>query len=35
MDAGPPPDETLRPALEALAARDPGIVRHGEISVDV
>ncbi len=25
MKEGPPPDETLRPALEALAARDPDI----------
>jgi DNA-3-methyladenine glycosylase II len=25
MSDGPPPDETLRPALEALAARDPEI----------
>ena len=28
MDAGPRPDETLRPALEALAACDPDIARH-------
>ncbi len=28
MDARPRPDETLRPALEALAARDPDIARH-------
>ncbi len=28
MDAAPRPDETLRPALEALAARDPDIARH-------
>jgi DNA-3-methyladenine glycosylase II len=28
MDAGLRPDETLRPALEALAARDPDIARH-------
>jgi DNA-3-methyladenine glycosylase II len=28
MDAAPRPDETLRPALEALAARDADIARH-------
>jgi DNA-3-methyladenine glycosylase II len=28
MTARPRPDETLRPALEALAARDPDIARH-------
>ena len=28
MTASPRPDETLRPALEALAARDPDIARH-------
>ena len=28
MAADPRPDETLRPALEALAARDPDIARH-------
>ncbi len=28
MDANPRPDETLRPALEALAARDGDIARH-------
>ncbi|MCH8038611.1 MAG: DNA-3-methyladenine glycosylase 2 family protein, partial [Proteobacteria bacterium] len=28
MNATPRPDETLRPALEALSARDPDIARH-------
>ena len=28
MDGNPRPDETLRPALEALAARDADIARH-------
>ena len=28
MSGEPRPDETLRPALEALAARDPDIARH-------